>query len=851
MIVQHARDVGKKESVGGKASGLFELKQAGLRVPDFVVLPTSIFADAVIHPESAERISFNTQFRLSKEDQDTLFKILENWNFPNQAIVVRSSVADEDGEQNAFPGMMDSFLNLKSKEHVLDSIVLCAQSAFSLRSKEYRKQKGLTHLARPAVIIQKQIEATASGVLFTTSPDYPQEISIHAVPGFSEAMNQGNEVSDEFYLWKHNGILHRQVIASKEYRYRSDGEAGLLKVELIAHEKKEITLSENQLEQLYRASRVIENHFSSPQDVEFVFSNEELFIVQARPITQPIPEVIVYDNSNIQESYCGVTTPLTFSFAKRAYATVYKQTMHALALPSQTIRQHEHVIQNLLGLVKGRIYYNINSWYRGLQLLPSFKQNKADMEKMMGLTEPVDFIANKQKSLWEKCKMFPGIALNLARLLISFWKLDKSVGSFLWQCNHHYTTFYKTDFASLSLQALYLKKSQLDADLLHQWTIPIINDFYVMMTNGKAFRDLKKVGIENVEEFLSRYLSDNRQLASMQPTLQLKHLAGEVDQYQGLREIILELPLDIHDQTKTRFYDFYKKVLMFIEQYGDRTIGELKLETVTMRVNPFTFYKYLRNFVAASGDEVKGNSNLRTQAINELKHQLSAKSFLFRKRVLRNLRNLEHAIGNRESLRLERTRLFGMYRTLYLAIGEQFQEKGWLELSKDIFYLTEDEILEMEKEKPELFKRKVKERKQEFNSYRKEEVASRVIIPFPPTEKESEAVDENFLFGTGCYPGVVEGEAIVITDPEQDINAVGKIICAVRTDPGWAALFPSCKGVLIEKGSSLSHSVILLRELGIPTIINIPRLTQKIKSGQRIKMNTSEGKIDILNYASN
>jgi pyruvate,water dikinase len=97
-----------------------------------------------------------------------------------------------------------------------------------------------------------------------------------------------------------------------------------------------------------------------------VIKGGQIWFVQSRPITQPIPDVVVYDNSNIQESYCGVTTPLTFSFAQRAYATVYKQTMKVLALPEQVVQSHEEVVQNLLGLIKGRIYYNINNWYKGL-----------------------------------------------------------------------------------------------------------------------------------------------------------------------------------------------------------------------------------------------------------------------------------------------------------------------------------------------------------------------------------------------------------------------------------------------------------------------------------------------------
>ncbi len=89
----------------------------------------------------------------------------------------------------------------------------------------------------------------------------------------------------------------------------------------------------------------------------------------------------------------------------------------------------------------------------------------------------------------------------------------------------------------------------------------------------------------------------------------------------------------------------------------------------------------------------------------------------------------------------------------------------------------------------------------------------------------------------------MRGEAIVIRRPDDDLAVKGKIICALRTDPGWAALFPVCRAVLVEKGSSLSHSVILLRELGIPTIINIPGLTQSVTSGTKIELDAGTGEI--------
>jgi len=98
-------------------------------------------------------------------------------------------------------------------------------------------------------------------------------------------------------------------------------------------------------------------------------------------------------------------------------ATVYEQTMRLMGIPEKVIAAHQDMLQNLLGLVKGRIYYNINNWYRGLLLLPSFKQNKADMERMMGLQDPVDFVETRSYKFIEKVSKLPGLLQTYARLL--------------------------------------------------------------------------------------------------------------------------------------------------------------------------------------------------------------------------------------------------------------------------------------------------------------------------------------------------------------------------------------------------------------------------------------------------
>jgi rifampicin phosphotransferase len=835
MIVGQEAKADKSE-VGGKAYGLFQLRSAGLRVPNFLVLPISLFEKFIRTKDNGEDLTLDPSFQILDDDKISMLNILKSWGFPIQAVVVRSSVQDEDGNTNSFPGMMDSFLNIASEPSLHQAIYDCAQSAFSARSKEYRKQKGLTHYAKPAVIIQMQVAATSSGILFTTSPDFPQEIAIHAVHGFSVELNLGQVNPHEYYLWKSTGNLNREVSEAKDISASLE-EAG----------EDQGALSSTQLQQLFVASKQIENFFQHPQDVEFVFEGHELFIVQARPVTQPIPEVVVFDNSNIQESYCGVTTPLTFSFACRAYATVYRQTMRALGLSNRTITKNEKIVQNLLGLVKGRIYYNINNWYRGLQMLPSFKQNKSDMERMMGLTEPVEFVKDRELSFWAKCVKAPSLIANLLRLLFAFQRLDSSIEKFLRNNNVFQAEFYKTDLTKLKLSDLVSLKEKLDNNLLNEWTTPIVNDFYVMMTNGASIRTLKKSGLENPEEFLSLFLSGNNQLASLQPTIALQALAEFVKAEKDLQSLVQAVPSNVDELVKSKFPDFHKRARAFINAFGDRTIGELKLETITMRIDPIVFYKYLGNML---GTSVKGlgHGQLREQAVRELNARLSFQSSWFRWRARRKLKKLERAIGNREAMRLERTRLFGMYRSVYLAMANYYLNENILESARDIFYLSESEILNMQNENAGAIKEKIKSRKSEFESYKKETVPSRIMVPYPPVARQVQEVDTNIISGTGCYPGMAEGEAIVVADPEQDINCQDKIICAIRTDPGWASLFPSCKGVLIEKGSSLSHSVILLRELGIPTIINIPNLTLRIKTGDLVSMNGSTGKIELTQH---
>ena len=215
-----------------------------------------------------------------------------------------------------------------------------------------------------------------------------------------------------------------------------------------------------------------------------------------------------------------------------------------------------------------------------------------------------------------------------------------------------------------------------------------------------------------------------------------------------------------------------------------------------------------------------------------------------------------------------------MYRALYRAAGAALAAAGHLAAPDQVFYLTEDELEAALHGRPasppvqpgdaavapdvwlavppaapgSSWHEVATARQAEFARYRTADVAGRVTVPASPHRLVAPAEERpaGELRGTGCFPGQVEGEVLVVRGPEDSLAVAGKIVCALRTDPGWAALFPACRAVAIERGSSLSHSVILLRELGIPTILNVPGLTRHLHSGQRVHFDGQAGTLRVL-----
>jgi pyruvate,water dikinase len=880
--------------LGGKARQMAWLSRNGFPVPEWLVVTTTAFEafvkdhnlgawlddtlstlDASNAGQVSDSIRQAIESRpLSESLLEALKQGLDALALPEDTyFAVRSSVVGEDADNASFAGQMDSFLFQRTPEHIHHSVRAVWASAFSERALLYRKRHGMPLKGiRCATIVQRMIDGDVSGVMFTAHPvnGRRDQALVSACWGAGEGLVSGLCAADEFTLDTDGSIAEHQI-ADKDVALRFDQTTGhgTCEVEIATADRQRACLTDEQCRQLRRVGNQIAALCGSPQDIEWTFADGGLWVLQTRPVTalpepaRPKGERTVWDNSNIQESYCGVTTPLTFSFARRAYATVYEQTMRILGLPEATIQSHRDMLDNMLGLIRGRVYYNINNWYRGLRLLPGFGDNKEAMERMMGLQDPVDFVSGGTTRGLEKLAQLPAMFRALARLLLSFSRMERKVTAFRAHFDQEYTAFPRQQLHTLEFAELMAWTERLNTNLLNKWTTPILNDFYVMMSNQRVHKWLEKAGVEEVEAVQNNLMSGEDGIESTEPTKYLLGLADTIRQNQELITVFKSTSNDrLMPVLQAQWPEIFQRCQIYIERYGDRTMGELKLESETLRHDPAFLFQILRNFLARddlSLERLAGNEQALREQAEKTAYAAISSRFGARglKRFRKSVGRLRAAVKHRENMRLARTRMFGLYRDLYTSLGERLHEAGRLHESRDVFYVTVDELDGwMSGTFVGGLAATASARKAVFETYEEEDLPHHFFTYgpvyhhntpiYPYLEEETNQPKGNTLKGIGCFPGIVEQPVRLIFSPKDELTLDGQILCTVRTDPGWAPLFPTAGGLLIERGSTLSHSAVVARELGIPAVVNVPGITQRIADGERVRINGSTGQVVLL-----
>lgn len=879
----------KRES-GGKGYNLYLMSKAGLPVPDWVIFGTRYFSNFLLENNLSDKIQQSlNEFRqdvvsaadlekhvaclfadapatsyLSTSLHETLIGIGADHVFS-----VRSSAADEDGLAHSFAGQLSSYLYVRGEIDILKFIKHCWASAFSERALIYRKQNNIDpSKISVAVIVQRMIDPDKAGVMFTCDPVRKKldQFVISSVYGVGEGLVSGALDADSFWLSADSGTLLSQEIVEKTQMMKqsASGHCQLLPVEISI--QNESSLTKQELSELFHLGKKIHADCHRPQDIEWAIQGDKIYILQTRPVTTLGLDLVSYpnlwDNSNIIESYGGLTSPLSFSFALRNYRAVYVQFCEILGVPKEIIKDMDSYLSYMLGSINGRVYYNLFNWYKLVGILPGFKQNRQFMETMMGVSESLtEEISGRIKPhpSWDSFsgkirKLVTG--LNFIRY---HFTIQRIVNKFLAHFHKDYDYYRSLPLRTLRGDQLVQIYWEMERKMLGRWEAPIINDFLTMVHFG-LLRKLTMSWLAALDNTIQNdLLSGEGGLESAEPTRAMIRLAYFAQQTPALSCLIMETDAkDVLEKiNQSEFTEFYQKVTEYIDHYGFRCMSEMKLEEIDLHSDPSYLFSNLKNYIKSGKLSLPDDSSekaLRTTAEKKVAAHLRGLKKVFYFWVLKHARK---AVKNRENTRFARTRIYGVARTIFQAIGEDLAAQQILNSNRDIFWLTIEEVfgiysgtlpshdlqgfVDLRKKSYEKFSEDTDPRIMTRGPvYWSNVFSHEVEVPKYDTNEDCD------LKGIPCCPGILEGVVKVIQSPQDDLTLNGEILVTTRTDPGWVPLYPSISGLLVERGSLLSHSAIVAREMGIPAIVSIPGLTKTLKTGMRIRMDGKAGTIKIL-----
>lgn len=851
---------------GGKIKGLYELGKQGFTVPEWFGISPEIFYDSIKTDIS------------ELEDKNKIINLIDKFQFSGRIIqdavesledsdyyAVRSSALGEDSENFSFAGQLESFLYIK-KDDIEYYIKKVWKSMFADHINEYAKNNNIDiNFKLPFVIVQKMINSEVSGVVFSINPvNGNNEAVVNAVYGLGSSLVNGEVSGDTYIVNTDTGEIQEKLINEKEIMHILDEKngSGILIKETELSERNKQVLENHDIIKIAYAAKEAEEKSGSPRDIEWGIEKGVLYILQSRPVTTVKKNIkqgreIIWDNSNIVESYSNITLPLTFSFVRSVYSKVYEQFSLLMGVDKNTIRDYMPVFNCMLGYLNSRVYYNLLNWYKLLTLFPGFKANRKFMEQMMGVKEELPEEVEKNIKETGKIGRFFSRIILLRTFLgfgINFLLIDVKVKKFKKLLDN---TLQNRNIEQMDEYELYNYYTELENKLLYNWQTPILNDFYTMVTFGILKNRIQKYKLDSPEGILhNELIVHDSWIISTEPSKYIEKMADIIRDENIINKAgnnsidIKEFEKEIFKNAK--FIEIYDE---YMEKFGDRSIAELKLESPTLYENPGILIKTV--FETAKDNKKEKNSSHADSKEKEYEVLKALRGNIHKKyKFKRALKLARKHTALRENLRYERTRVYGKVRRIFVRMGELFEEKKILENKKDIFYIEKDEIFSLingTSTYPEL-KKTVELRKKKTEEDRKKIVLPDRLKTFGVLGSDfdyisldkNENMNTDTRKGIGCCKGIVRGKVQIVRDPNETLIEKGSIIVAHSTDPGWVMVFPLAKGLIVEKGSLLSHSAIVARELGIPAVVAVNKATEWLKDGDDVELDGGTGVIKKL-----
>jgi len=703
-------------------------------------------------------------------------------------VAVRSSAAEEDSEYLSYAGQFDTFLNVDGEEALLEAVAACRASIEGRRASGYRHgfadvaatpPSGVAATSGMAVVVQRMIDADYAGVAFVEAGG---QACVEGVAGLGDVLVSG----------------------------RSSPTA--LPAEL-----------RSRVEQL---GREVSARLGGSQDIEWAAEGDRIWLLQARPLTAPLPSSLpeklrLWTGANVQEAVPRALTPLSEELTRDFLNRLFGESLRFSGFPQPSERATL--------LLHGRLYMSYSEMGSVMSAMPGFR-----MEQLLQLYgDPPELAPRIEHRQASRTRFLLRLPRSLGGL--AAWNL---LARRRLRGGREVVEQLEARFHELLTGGGDADLARLIADILDD-RAGIIR--MTAICTGVAFLHLNS--LTQVGRALSlpaaavSELGNVGRMESLEPAQQLAALG------RWLRE---------HPDCGEDHAEVGRRLARFTETCGFRGESEADLSSPRWSEQPEKVLQIARQLAgcvetgtSAGRDEEKesvGSGTLRTphSALRTPHVPWWARLLLWPLalgvRIWQPRREASRAMFSRGGMLL---------RQLLLEAGRR---APCLAQPDDIFYLLRNEVEALlSGQAPPDIAARVVQRRERHRTLLARPAPARLLVELPggrlvPFELETGGGEE--LQGFGVSPGRVTAPARVISDFSQAAELqAGEVLVTRTTDIAWTPIFQLAAAVVTEIGAPTSHAAIVARELGVPAVVNVRRATEQIQTGDLLVVDGWAGRV--------
>ncbi len=873
---------------GGKGANLAALARAGFQVPSGFLVTTDAYR-GFLHlnqmeprilalsqsispdePEALEKVS--ADIRSLFEQGSVLGVIADEIRTAYQSlaariqtsalpVAVRSSATAEDLPGMAFAGQQDTYLNIVGETAVVDSVKRCWGSLWTARAMAYRARNHIpSDGVALAVVVQRMIASEVSGVLFTANPvtGRRDEIVIDASFGLGEAIVSGQVEPDHYVVDPGTWRIIECRLGAKDMAILPRQGGG---TERITREEAWLqALADAQIIELAKTAQRVADHFGSPQDIEWAWAKQQLYLLQSRPITSlyPLPEndkpdegLRVYVNFN---SIQGVTDPLT-PMGIDALRLLFGNVPGMLGATRS--------IRYFLPEAGSRLFMDLTDPLRDPRLKKIVPNLLADTDPaaqqiLTQLVTARPFPSKRVLTVRRALKLLLTLLPILRRVVTAMLAPDNVYArvvamaeEFTTQAQAHAdgTHDLKTCLHAMETDLSHAEETFLPVmptvlpvlsaiPLLDRWLVNWLGE-----KPGAAFQLVRGAKNLTTEMDLSLWQVAQaiRSDASARETLRAERADELVKAYhQG------KLPATAQRELEE-----------FLRMYGMRAVAEIDMGRRRWREDPTSIVQTLQSYLeindpAQAPDEVFRRNQKRAEALTAeyIARARRTRCGWLRARLIGAVVRRTRALsGLREVPLFYMVKTLDIYRTALLKSGRELAGSADLEHPEDIFFIPLETLTQFALGKKVDLRSMAAHQRADYDRECARKRMPRVLLSngeafYEGMQDATAARDE--LVGQAVSPGVAEGRAHVILDPHRARLEPGEILVCPSTDPGWTPLFLAAAGLVMEIGGMVTHGSVVAREHGLPAVVGVHQATTRLRTGDRIRVDGNRGRVAVL-----